>query len=371
MELKVNKKDFLANLTLGGSLAGRNKSMPVLDNVKCTIRNGNIYFTSFDTENIIVHKGSYIECDAEEAKFLVNPKDLSNALKSISEENVVLKVEGNNVIVKHSRGHLSLPIETDNDFPAAPEDDVVFSTKLPVGVLGAWINNASKFVGDDNLRPALGAMCLTFHADKITCAASNAQKLFFDELEKENDVDTPQEVLVSHKVFGNILSILAASNEDEIDIEIGTACVTFKHKNAKIKSRLVLARYPNVLAVIPKSFIHEIKVSKVNLVESLNRVAIASNTTSKLIIMDCTEMFLSIDSEDVDFAKNAHDECVCEKTGGSGLRLGINGDSLLSCLSAVDGEDVTLRFIDKTRPIVIHDERSANKCLLLMPMLID
>ena len=65
MELKIDRKELLSALTVGGSLAGRNKVLPILDNVKMRVKSNNLQVVSMDDQSAIQKRVVLLSCDVD------------------------------------------------------------------------------------------------------------------------------------------------------------------------------------------------------------------------------------------------------------------------------------------------------------------
>jgi DNA polymerase III sliding clamp (beta) subunit (PCNA family) len=61
---------------------------------------------------------------------------------------------------------------------------------------------------------------------------------------------------------------------------------------------------------------------------------------------------------------------MCEFSGEA-LEIGVQGQYLTDCINCVHSDNIIIRLIDPTRPILIKDEDDEDKTLVLMPMRIE
>ena len=123
MQIEVNRKDFISALNVGGSMAGRVKTIPILEDVKITIKGTSAVISSFDNETAIT-KRTCIVSSTEDAMFCINPRNLVNILKTIKDENVSLYVVENVCTIVHSKGEATLPVEPAIDFPPPAKEAI-------------------------------------------------------------------------------------------------------------------------------------------------------------------------------------------------------------------------------------------------------
>ena len=90
MQIEVNRKEFISALNVGGSMAGRVKTIPILEDVKITIKGTSAVISSFDNETAITKKDLYREFYRKMRCSASTPRNLVNILKTIKDENVSL-----------------------------------------------------------------------------------------------------------------------------------------------------------------------------------------------------------------------------------------------------------------------------------------
>lgn len=370
-KLVINRSLLCESLDLGGTFAGRNKSLSVLDNVKVVFRGDGIVVSSFDSDNAsakrcsCVSKDGFIDGDG----FLVNPKDLSSVLKSFSDENAILEIQDAKCKIKHSRGVVSLPVFDLNDFPAIPKDDIRFRLTLPSSIIGTWVSTARSFHSNDALFPALQGFCMTFDGNDIMFAATDRFKLFADTYTNDSSIgiDEKVSIVVHNKVFNPLLSLL--SLDEKVDITIGTTCVTFAVGDAKLNCRLIEGAYPNVKSIIPQTSVVDVEVPKSDLFDSVKRTLIVANGSSRQLVFNVSYDTMHISAVDMEMGREGKEECPCNVVKGDEIiEFSLKGDNLVSCLGAIDSNDVVFHLISKERAILMSDKERPSKIILTMPM---
>ena len=364
MKVEIKRKDFLNVLATGSLFSGRSKSMAVLDNVKIRIKGSSIDVSSFDLENAIMKRGEVISSE-QDITFLVHAKDLLDILRSLKDENIVFKiVENKEIVVKHKRGSISLPILSANDFPTPQKESEAIEVTLKSETLFNWLKNASNFIATDDLRPTMKGIYLEVKEGYIWCAATDAHKLFAD-CEEYHDKELQVDTIINNNAINPIVGIL--NETDNVTLCIGKTNTIFKVNGAMVSTRRIEGRYPNFKNIIPNEFSKVVTLNKSELVDSVGRLVITAGIIS-LLKLNLNGTILNIDSEDLDFAKKSHEEIWCEQASGE-ITIGVKGTLLQNVLRSFDVEKITLQMNDETRPLLFVCDERPNMRVLLMPML--
>lgn len=367
MEIKIDRKELLSALTVGGSLAGRNKVLPILDNVKLRVKGNSLQVVSMDDQSAIQKRVALLSCDVD-GEFAVNASDLLKAVKALKDPivSLVYSEEKKTLVMEHLKGNISLSATSTEDFPTlktSGENAVTFDVASEL--LFNWLNTSKAFVASDGIRPVMDGMYIDVKDERLSVCASDGTKLFTDSV--ESDCIENVSFIVPSKVFGAIQSVINSTSI--CTIKVDTTHTTVAVEDAKICVRNIDGRYPNFRAVIPASHSIEVEVNKNDLVDSISRTSIC-NGAAKIVRMVVLGNTMELNAEDMDFGKSAKETLTCN-LNGEGITIGFKHDAILASLSSVESENVLLQMTDNTRAIILKDTEAPNKICLTMPCMLN
>lgn len=364
MQTTINKKDFINALTIGGAMAGKNKTLPILESAKVEVTTDTLSVHSFNGESWVMKQTKVESADTSFA-FCINPNDLIKALKSLAEEVVTFAIEGNLLRIEHFKGTMEMPILPSEHFPSVQTTEEGVNISLNAEKLKEWLSIVPNFVADDELRPVMTGMYLYARGGTLGVCATDAHKLFTDSIAFECDSEFG--VIVPSSAFRPLKDMLGAN---EIGVVIGTKNISFTTSDSALHCRLVEGAYPNFNAVIPRNNSVLVKASKSELLDSVSRASLMANATTSLLKLSVSDSAMDIEGSDIDFSKKAKDSVSVEKTGAD-VTIGVKAGFFATCLGAVDSEDVVLKMENSQRAIVFEDAMNTNKVVLVMPMMIN
>lgn len=364
MQTTILKKDFINALTIGGAMAGKNKTLPILESAKVEVTTDTLSVHSFNGESWVTKQTKVESADTTFA-FCINPNDLVKALKSLAEEVVTFAIEGNLLRIEHFKGTMEMPILPSEHFPSAQTTEEGVNISLNAEKLKEWLSIVPNFVADDELRPVMTGMYLYAKDGRMGVCATDAHKLFTDSIEFECDSEFG--VIVPSSAFRPLKDMLGAN---EIGVVIGTKNISFTTSDSALHCRLVEGAYPNFNAVIPRNNSVLVKASKAELLDSVSRASLMANATTSLLKLSVSDSAMDIEGSDIDFSKKAKDSVSVEKTGAD-VTTGVKAGFFATCLGAVDSEDVVLKMENSQRAIVFEDAMNTNKVVLVIPMMIN
>lgn len=369
MQLEVNRKDFISALNVGGSMAGRVKTIPILEDVKITIKGTSAVISSFDNETAIT-KRTYIVSSTEDAMFCINPRNLVNILKTIKDENVSLYVVENVCTVVHSKGDATLPVEPAIDFPSPAKEKDAQVVTLPCENLFEWFKRAKVFVASGEkaeLRPTLGGIYLYVENGEVGVASSDSFKFFHDRMTVDELNDVTVDALVTPRSIDAILEVV--NGNETVEVSFGKKSIVFKVADAMVMSRLIEGAYPKFKVVFDRPYPIEVKIGREEFAESVSRATLSANMASMLLKLTIEPSGkIMIDSEDLYAQRKTHEEVACEVGGGS-LEIGFKGSSLTDCLNTMDGDTLVVSFNDYRSPAMFKESDGSAKAAVCLPML--
>lgn len=361
--INLNKKDFTKVLNIGGTFAGHSKVLPILDCVKIKVSNGYLTIVSSDSENAISKKMKIEEADGE-VTFCVSFKDLSSYVKLVSGDIVTLVVNEKELEVKHEKGNVTLPLMDAEEFPALKPDADCTEVKINSALLNNWIVDAKNFVGDGELRPVMGNIYFYSKDGEVGCCGSDGQFMFSDNIKEDNG---EWSFLLNRGAFKSVCDV--CQDVEEVTVKIGSKNVMFVGDGVSVLARLQEGRFPNFKSVIPVNNPIQVKLSKSELLDAINRVKVGANNASCLIKIAVKGFNMQVSAQDIDFNRKAVENIMVEANGN--ITIGFNANKFITCLNAIATDNVVMNMSDASRACVINeDDENSNKIALLMPMLL-
>ena len=366
MNIKVNRKTILDALRFGGMVAGKNKTIPILDYCKVAVKGGKMVVTSTDTEITIAKKVDGIECDVENAEFCIVPSDLATILTTLRDESVTLEVNESVCTLIHSRGTAKMAILPAEEFPSSPSNETNTKFSMDASKLKEWLDASKSFVANDQLRQALTGMYLAIENGEVWCAASDAHKLYMDGYKDISFEGMTTSMIVPNKAFGYASSIL--DGYASVTVTVNDNTVSFIVSDAKISARLVVGAYPKVKLLIPKNNPISVEVNTADLMGSIARMKLFADKVSNQVVMSFSEDGLKLTCSDLMSNKSCEDFCDVLSYDGESIEICTKAENLEAVVSKVHSETIMFSMSEANKAIVIYEANNPNKILFTMPL---
>ena len=366
MEIKVNRKTLLDALRFGGMVAGKCKTIPILDDCKVAVKGNKMVVTSTDTEITVAKKVDIVSCDVENGEFCIVPSDITNVLATLRDEEVTLEIKENVCTLVHSRGVAKVAVLPAIDFPSMSTGETKRTFSMDATKLRSWLDAAKSFVANDPLRPALTGMYMAIEGGEVWCASSDSHKLYMDGYKDISFEGNETEVIVPNKMFGYASSIL--DGYASVTVQIDDNNVSFVVSDAKISARKIVGAYPKVRQILPKQNPINVEVNTSDLASSISRMKLFADKVSKQVTMNFSSDGVKLTCSDLVSNKSCEDFCDVLAYDGESIDICTKTENLEVIVSRVYSETLMFGMSGPKRPIVIYEANNPNKVLFTMPL---
>ena len=365
MKIVLDKKEFVKALQVGGSFAGKNKFLPILDCVKIKVGVDKLTVVSTDSENAISKRLNGITSD-EEGTFCMNINDLVSYIKLINSDEIEINVNGNTAEVKHTKGSFTFPVENDDEFPSIKPDDNCVEVSINAALLNNWIADGKSFVSSDELRPVMNGLYIYCKENELGCCATDGHALFTDNVEVDGMPDFS--FVLNKNAFKPVCD--AIQSIEEVKVKVGTRNVMFVADGVSVIARQQEGRFPSFKSIISNDNNIIVRADKKQMIDSVLRCTVSENKASNLIKLSFIKNTLNIESEDVDYNKKSIEEIDCEINAEMKC-IGFKSTLLIRILNAISTPNVVINMKDPTRAAIFkEDDTESNKIYLLIPMML-
>lgn len=362
MKIKIEKSELL-NLLKINEMVGNCKAIPITDNYRVQILNGNLEIISTDLENDIktVHQLNSNLFDEE--LFLVNRKKLYTAVNNIRNGILDVSTTDNSITIQSGSSKMVLPIETNKDeiisFP-----DVNFETNTPhydASKLLEPLRNASKFVGNDDMRPVMKGISFEVDDNTVTICGTDAHKLYVEQIDNPSIEQLSIIIPVTKIIKNGFEEISFIKDNDNITHAIYTT------DKFLFRSRLIDGKFPNFKAVIPKNNDKVMNLDKAALLNSLNEL---KTSFVQCLVMMVKGTKIIFNAEDLENSMTTLSYINANESNIEDVfSIGCNLEFLKNVLEVMDS-NIMLSMSETSRPIIITDSNE-RKTTLIMPVMIN
>ncbi|HQB77761.1 MAG TPA: DNA polymerase III subunit beta [Tenuifilaceae bacterium] len=374
MKFVVSSTELLSHLMVVSRVISSKNTLPILDNFLFKLKGNELEITASDLETTLVTKLS-LENVTEGGEIAIPYKILVDTLKEFSEQPLTFDINADTyaIVVNSENGHFNIVGQPADDFPARAEikAEKKVGVKFPADALLTGITKTIFATADDELRPVMNGILLECSPEHITFVASDAHKLVrYRRMDVRSD-ETASFILP--KKPASLLKNVLAKETGPVAVDFDDKNAIFTMANYTMICRLVEGTYPNYNSVIPSDNPNKVVADRLDVYNSLRRVANFANQASNLIKLSLTGNQLVISAQDLDFSISAQERLTCQYEGDD-MEIGFKSVFLIEILANIPSSDVVLSLSDPSRAGLIFPMGTENAdediLMLLMPMMI-
>ena len=369
MKFSVSSSELLKQLQIAAGAIATNPVLPILDDFLFSIHKNTLTISASDMETSITNKTEVMA--SGDGSFAVPAKILLDTLKALPEQPVTITVndETYGVTITSAYGKSALAGESGRDFPRIPSPEGADTVTVNSSLLTKAINKTLFAASSDELRPAMTGVYLSIDFSKLTFVATDAHKLV-----RYNFLDVSSEVSTSFIIPKKALNLLKSALPDNASVQIAfdKTNAFFSFNNTHLVCRLIDARFPDYMAVIPVDTPNRLTIKRVDLLNSLRRIAIYANKTTNQVMLDITPDELKISARDLDFSNEAEESLPCNYDGKP-MAIGFNAKFLVEMLGVLEADEVRMELSTPSRAgLLLPAEEAEGEeiTMLIMPVML-
>lgn len=372
MKFSVSSTDLLkAILTVQKAIPAKTTEA-ILEDYLFVLKGQTLEITASDMELTLKTEISVQSTD-EEGSIAVPARQLTDLLKELPDQPVVISTaNANSFECAWTSGSSTLPYFNPEDYPVfqLPAETAV-TIEVPAQTLSDGISSTVYASSDEENRPIMNSIFFDIKPDNTTLVASDLQKLICF---TADDVKAPQEAsFILNKRHANVLKAILSKEEDAVSITFDDKIARIRFGNTTMLSCLVVGKYPDYKTIIPKNNSNILKINRIQLLNTVKRIAVCSPKASNHIKFELTQGSLEVSAQDVGFEIAAHEKVEC-RYDGDDLVIGFKSTHVTEILSNLDCEGITLKFADKRRSVLIlpSEEEAQNVKVfgIVMPIMV-
>ena len=372
MEFKVSSADLLKGILDVSKAIPAKTPLPILENFLFELKENSLRITASDQE-LTLRTAVAVDSTREEGSMAVPARQFTELFKALPDQPVTIRTTGDsNFECIWSNGNSSLPYFPAEDYPeikGAGEDAEHVS--FPAQTLVEGIAGTIYATADDEMRPMMNGIFFDMGEQSTTLVASDSHKLI---CYTTPDAKAPHPCsFILHKKAAAVLRSLLDKTEGEVQVAFDNATVVFTAQETMMVCRLVVGKYPKYRDVIPQNNANILKIDRVQLLNTVSRVAVCANKASNHIKLDLKAGQLEITAQDLGFSIAAYEKLSCDYSGDE-LSIGFKSTYLADILRNMTCTTLVMKFADARRAALIvpaEEEAESEKiCGIIMPIMV-
>lgn len=361
MNLTCLQENLHRGLNLVSRAVAARSPLPVLSNVLLATEDGGLKLAAMNQHMAIsVWTGASIQT---EGAITVPARLLSDFIGQLPEGIVSLELdpETDTLVVSSGRFRAKMKGIDATEFPPIPEADAERELEMPTSVWTSIIEQVVVAAAQDDSRPVLAGVSLTFGPDYVELAAADGYRLAVRRAAAETGISEATQIVVPRAAMVELSRILT---EDPGSVTIGltanASSVRFSTRAVSLVSQLIDGQFPAYQQLIPDTANMETRVvADTAAVTQATRIAAlfardGQNVIKATINGDDDGGRLVLSANSAELGEN-QGEVEAEVTGDStSAQIAFNYRFLSDCLGTITSERVSLSLAGATSPGLVR-----------------
>ena len=375
MKVIILKENLNDGLNIVGRLAGKNLTLPILNNILISTEKNFLNLSSTDLELGIRYWGlTKIE---KEGKITVPAKILSNFIGFLPEKKITLEAKGQNLHIDCENYKTQINGLSVDDYPIIPKIENQDFVELNTALLTEGMAQVVDFTALNQARPELSGVYFNFQKDKLQLTSTDSFRLAEKTIYFEKKTEKEYSFILPQKTARELINILS-EKKGKTKLYCSPNQVMFEypmpetpHPQIQIISRLIEGDYPDYRAIIPQK--HEVQVTLPR-TEFLNQIKTASIFSGKSneikVKVDPKKEGVEILSQNPELGENK--SFLPGKVGyvssPQEMEIIFNYRFLVDGLSNIKNSKVVFDLNGEEGPAVLRPEGDQNYLYVVMPI---
>ncbi|MBU0613646.1 DNA polymerase III subunit beta [Patescibacteria group bacterium] len=366
MKLYCTQENLNRGLNIVSHLAGKNTTLPILDNILVSIENGEIQLSTTNLEMGISCK---IRGKVErEGKITIPAKLLSDYISLLPNEKIFIEETEKKIYISCTDQETTIQGMSAGDYPLIPSLEKRNKILIKTEDLKNVVRETLFAAAYDETRPEISGVLIKIEGNKARFVATDSYRLAEKTIEINAKESEDVESILPSRTLQELVRVMGATESEDVEMYIAENQVLFCLNDIEIISRAIEGNYPDYQQIIPKEKKTGVLANKEDLLKVIKTTSLFSksgiNDVNIKVVKEKKELIVSaINSQLGENISRLHVD-----VEGEDNEIVFNHRYLLDGLQNINSERVSLEIINNTNPGVIRPEKDESYTYIIMPI---
>lgn len=376
MKVNILKENLNDGLNIVNRVAGKNLTLPILNNILLTTEQNFLNLSATDLE-LGIKYWSLVKTE-KEGKITIPAKILSSFIGSLPNKKLTLEVKDQVLSIDCEKQKTKIKGLSAEEFPIIPEIEDKDFFEIDAQVLCEGISQVVDFTTPNQTRPELSGVYLNFQKERVQITATDSFRLAEKTLSLKDGVSQDRAFILPQKAARELVNIFSEKN-GKIKLFFSPNQVLFEypmtetpHPQIQIISRLIEGEYPDYQGIIPKNYEIQIVLEKNELLNQVKTASIFSGRTNEIKIkVTPKKEEIEILAENPELGENK--SVLSGKVSGDSAKAKeveviFNYRFLIDGLAKIKSSKVLFEINGEEGPAVLRPENDSSYLYVVMPI---
>lgn len=366
MKFTCTQENLAKGLSIVNHLAGKNTTLPILNNVLLKVENGVL---ELSTTNLEVGVKCQVRGKIEkEGEFTVQARLLSDYVNLLPSEPVNLELKDSEIHVSCQNFETKIKGMTAEDFPLIGSIKSKGSATMEIEEFRQSLSQVLFAVALDETRPEISGVYFQFGKDGLTLAATDSFRLA-ERVTKLKEGKDEAKFIVPYRTLQELNRILGDSTEnEEMTISWSDNQVSFQFDGIDLISRLIEGQYPDYRQIIPENFKTELVIDTKECIQLVKSASLfcRAGINDVHFVVDTKKNQLEVKAANSQLGENKG--AISSEASGEANDIVFNYRYVLDGLNNANTSQVRIKLIDKHNPGLFLPEGETGYTYIIMPI---
>lgn len=362
------QKNLKNSLYAVSHIAQKNTTLPILNNILITARDGVIRLVSTNLE-IGITSTLRGKIEAQGA-FTVDARTISEYVSLLDNDKVVLTEDGGELKIECGSYTTKIKGLSAEEFPVIPVIDRVNGAVISATALKQALSQVVFSVSSDESRAELSGVSCLFEKNELIIAGTDSYRLAEKKIVISGEFGE-RRLIIPARTLQEVARVISTDQDDEDEKD---SVVLYASENQclfviggiEIVSRLIDGHYPDYRQIIPVKHRCQALVPRDEVMRAVKAAAIFSRAGINDVVFSFSKSNFTISS--ASGQSGEHSSKLLANTIGDDASITLNYRYVLDGLQAMSGAEVAFEVVDDQTPCIIKDTKDEAYTYLVMPI---
>lgn len=377
MKITILKENLNNGLNIVGRVAGKNLTLPILNNILISTEKNFLNLSATDLELGIKY---WVLAKIErEGKITIPAKIISSFINFLPEKNLNLEAKDQVLYLNCENYNTKIKGLSAEEFPIIPKIEDKDFFELNAALFCEGLSQVVDFTALNQSRPELSGIYLNFQKDRVQLTATDSFRLAEKTLFFEKKIDKEYAFILPQKSARELINIFS-EERGKLKLYFSPNQVLFEypmpetsHPQTQVVSRLIEGEYPDYQEIIPKKYETQIVLAKDEFLNQIKSASIFSGKSNEVRIKT-KKQGIEISSQSPELGEtktflSGKINCLPAQAGATKEReIAFNYRFLVDGLLNVKNKKIILELNGEEGPAVIKPEGDNSYIYIVMPI---
>ena len=366
MKITCSKESLLKIIGIAENVISTKSSISILSNILINAKDNKIKITACEAKlNFFGFIGADIQ---EEGSISVNCNKFYSIAKKLPGEEISIVLDKDNILIIKPKNNNKIQyklkgIDTEK-FPVIKEIEDIEFFSIKQDVFSDMIKKTIFAVSQNENRRFVSGIYFEKHENSLKMVATDGKRLSFIKKDITIPDNLDKGIIIPPKILNETIKL--CTDNGDIQLALTDKNIYIKIDNFSFISNLLEGNFPPYEKVIPYNQNIMMKIDRIQLYQSLDRISQISDKESHKINFLISEKSLKITSEDMSIGSG--EETIAVESNCKDFNIFLNYLFVTEALNVIKNDNVIFEFKDPKNTIVIREENNDDFIYIMMPM---